>query len=120
MRAVLTAGHNGEGCAGIAPEARIMPIKVLSKEGSGTTADIADGIRWAADHGANVINMSLGSPFPSAILHSACQYARKKGVTIVCAAGNSGQEGVGYPAAFPECIAVSATGPGGKLAPYSS
>jgi serine protease len=64
--------------------------------------------------------MSLGSPFPSAILHSACQYAYKKGVTIVCAAGNSGGEGVGYPAAFRECIAVSSVGPSGKLAPYSS
>ena len=64
--------------------------------------------------------MSLGSPFPSAIIHSACQYAYKKGVTIVCAAGNSGGEGVGYPAAFKECIAVSSVGPTGKLAPYSS
>ncbi len=111
---------NREGCAGIAPEARIMPLKVLSKEGYGSTGDIADAIRYAADHGANVINMSLGSPFPSAILHSACQYAYKKGVTLVCAAGNSSAEGVGYPAAFKECIAVSAVGPGGKLAPYSS
>jgi serine protease len=117
---IAESTHNKEGCAGIAPEAKIMPIKVLSKEGYGSTGDIADGIRWAADHGANVINMSLGSPFPSAILHAACQYAYKKGVTIVCAAGNSGTEGVGYPAAFRECIAVSAVGPGGKLAPYSS
>jgi serine protease len=112
--------NNREGCAGIAPEAKIMPLKVLSKEGYGTTGDIADAVRYAADHGAHVINMSLGSPFPSAILHSACQYAFKKGVTIVCAAGNSGTEGVGYPAAFKECIAVSAVGPGGKLTPYSS
>jgi serine protease len=117
---IAESTDNGEGCAGIAPEARIMPIKVLSKDGMGSTGDIADGIRWAADHGANVINMSLGSPFPSAILHAACQYAYKKGVTIVCAAGNSSQEGVGFPAAFKECIAVSAVGPGGKLAPYSS
>jgi serine protease len=117
---IAESTNNREGCAGLAPAARIMPVKVLSKEGYGTTGDIADGIRFAADHGANVINMSLGSPFPSPILHSACQYAYKKGVTIVCAAGNSGGEGVGYPAAFKECIAVSAVGPTGKLAPYSS
>jgi serine protease len=117
---IAESTNNGEGCAGIAPEARIMPLKVLSREGSGTLGDIADAIRYAADHGADVINMSLGGPFPSAILHSACQYAHKKGVTIVCAAGNSGQEGVGYPAAFPECIAVSSVGPGGNRASYSS
>jgi serine protease len=117
---IAESTNNGEGCAGIAPEAVIMPLKVLSKDGFGSLGDIADAVRYAADHGANVINMSLGGPFPSAILHSACQYAYKKGVTIVCAAGNSGGEGVGYPAAFPECIAVSSVGPGGKLAPYSS
>src|ERR1043166_463245 len=78
---IAESTHNKEGCAGIAPEAKIMPIKVLSKEGYGSSGDIADGIRFAADHGANVINMSLGSPFPSAILHAACQYAYKKGVT---------------------------------------
>jgi serine protease len=117
---IAESTNNGEGCAGIAPEATIMPLKVLSKDGFGSLGDIADAVRYAADHGADVINMSLGGPFPSAILHSAVQYAYKKGVTIVCAAGNSGQEGVGYPAAFPECIAVSSVGPGGKLAPYSS
>jgi serine protease len=117
---IAESTNNREGCAGIAPEAKIMPLKVLSKDGYGRTGDIADAVRYAADHGANIINMSLGSAFPSAILHSACQYAYKKGVTIVCAAGNSGTEGVGYPAAFKECIAVSAVGPGGKLAPYSS
>jgi serine protease len=117
---IAESTNNQEGCAGLAPAAKIMPLKVLSKEGYGGTGDIADAIRYAADHDANVINMSLGSPMPSAILHSACQYAYKKGVTIVCAAGNGGGEGVSYPAAYKECIAVSAVGPGGKLAPYSS
>lgn len=117
---IAESTDNKEGCAGLAPAAKIMPLKVLSKEGYGTTGDIADAIRYAADHGANVINMSLGSPFPSPILHQACQYAYKKGVTIVCAAGNGGGEGVSYPAAYKECIAVSSVGPTGKLAPYSS
>jgi serine protease len=112
--------NNGEGVAGLAPEAKIMPLKVLSAGGFGNAADIADAIRFAADHGAKVINMSLGSPFPSAIIHNACKYARGKGCTVVAAAGNSGREGVGFPAAWPECIAVSAVGPTEELAPYSS
>jgi len=112
--------NNGEGVAGIAFEAKIMPLKVLSAEGVGRLSDVAAAIRYAADRGAKVINMSLGAPFPDRILHNACQYAFEKGVTIICAAGNRAQEGVSYPAAYPECIAVSALGPTGTLAPYSS
>jgi serine protease len=117
---IAESTNNGEGVAGVAFEAKIMPLKVLSAYGSGSSADIADAIRFAADKGANVINMSLGMPFPDPIVRAACRYAFRKGVTIVCAAGNGGREGVFYPAAFPECIAVSATGPSDDLAPYSS
>ncbi|WP_394793303.1 S8 family peptidase [Armatimonas sp.] len=117
---IAESTNNNEGVAGIAFEATIMPLKVLSAEGSGSSADIADAIRFAADKGANIINMSLGSMYPSDVIHEACKYARKKGVTIVCAAGNSFREGVGYPAAFPECIAVSSVGPSGKLSKFSS
>lgn len=111
--------NNGEGAAGLAYEATIMPLKVLDGFGSGNSADIADAIRFAADHGAQVINMSLGSPFPDRVMQQACQYAAKKGVLIVCAAGNSGGS-VGYPAAYKECLAVSSVGPNGEIAPYSS
>ncbi|MFM7319924.1 MAG: S8 family peptidase [Armatimonadota bacterium] len=117
---IAESTNNGEGVAGLAHEAVILPVKVLSGSGSGTSADIADGIRYAADQGAQVINLSLGSAFPDAVIHNACKYARKKGVTIVAAAGNSGKQGVGYPAAYSECIAVSAVGPTGDLASYSS
>jgi serine protease len=117
---IAESTDNGEGVAGLAFEAKIMPLKVLNSGGSGRTNDIAEAIRWAADHGANVINMSLGGPFPDSLMSSACEYAHKKGVTIVCAAGNSGREGVGYPAAYKECIAVSAVGPKGDLSFYSS
>jgi serine protease len=117
---IAESTNNGEGVAGIAFDAKIMPIKVLSGTGSGRMSDVAAGIRYAADHGANVINMSLGAPFPDSITRNAIKYARSKGVVIVCAAGNSGSEGVSYPAAYPECIAVSALGPTGELAPYSS
>jgi serine protease len=112
--------NNGEGVTGLAFEAKIMPLKVLDSFGSGNTADIADAIRYAADKGAHVINMSLGGPYPDRLMQLACQYAKKKGVLVVCAAGNSSGGPVGYPAAFPECMAVSAVGPKGDLAYYSS
>ncbi len=117
---IAESTDNNEGVAGLAFEATIMPIKVLSAQGGGTSAAIGEGIRWAADHGAKIINMSLGGPYPDKVMGSACEYAFKKGVTIVCAAGNSGREGVGYPAGFAECIAVSSVGPTKQLSFYSS
>ncbi len=117
---IAESTDNKEGVAGLAFEAAIMPIKVLSTGGSGSSATIAEAIRWAADHGANVINMSLGGPYPDKVMAAACEYAKKKGVTIICAAGNSGREGVGYPAAYKDCVAVSAVGPKGDLSFYST
>jgi subtilisin family serine protease len=117
---IAQSTNNKIGVAGLAFESSIMPLKVLSKEGSGSSADIADAIRWAADHGAHVINMSLGSMYPSTVMEKACDYARKKNVTIVCAAGNGFGPPVGYPAGFKSCIAVSAVGPDGDIATYSS
>jgi serine protease len=117
---IAESTDNNEGVAGLAFGASIMPLKVLSARGGGSSADIAEAVRWAADHGANVINMSLGGPFPDKLMASACTYAHDKGVTIVCAAGNEGKEGVSYPAGYKECIAVSAVGPKGDLSFYSS
>jgi serine protease len=117
---IAESTDNNEGVAGLAFDATIMPLKVLTAEGYGSSANIAEAIRWAADHGANIINMSLGGPMPDKLMQSACEYAHSKGVTIVCAAGNSGREGVGYPAAFKDCIAVSAVGPNGNLSFYST
>ena len=101
--------HNGVGVAGVAYKAKIMPIKVLSGSGSGSVGGIAEGIRWAADHGANVINMSLGGPFNSPVLAKAVRYAHEHGVVVVCAAGNDGRGRVSYPAANVGSIAVAAT-----------
>jgi serine protease len=101
--------NNGIGVAGVARKVRIMPLKVLSGSGSGSVGGIADAIRFAADHGAKVINMSLGGAFPSKVLKKAVAYAHDKGVTVVCAAGNEGRGRVGYPAAYPGAIAVAAT-----------
>ncbi|MBX2803855.1 MAG: S8 family peptidase [Myxococcales bacterium] len=111
--------NNGKGVAGVAPDATILPVKVLSKFGFGSASWIAAGIDYAADEGADVINLSLGGGY-SSVIHNAIKKARKKGVIVVAAAGNSGNRGVGYPGALEETIGVSATGPDGKLAPYSS
>lgn len=101
---------NSTGVAGLAYGASIMPIKVLDSGGSGTYLDVAEGIRWAADHGAKVINLSLGGSSGATYLEEALQYAYNQGVTIVAAAGNNGAGSVSYPAAYNDyVIAVGAT-----------
>jgi serine protease len=117
---IAESTDNKEGVAGLAFESTLMPLKVFGLNGYCTSADIADAIRYAVDHGANVINMSLGGPYPSRAMHNAVRYARSKGVLVVCSAGNGFGEPVGYPAAFRESLAVSAVGPGGDIATYSS
>jgi serine protease len=111
---------NGKGVAGMAPLAKLMPIKVLSASGAGNSHDIAAGIRWAVDHGARVLNLSLGGGGRSLSMESAVDYARRRGVLVVCAAGNSGSRGVSYPAAYSGSLAVSAVGPQGRAAPYTT
>ncbi len=98
---IAQSTNNKLGVAGVAFGVSIMPIKVLSARGSGSMAGIAQAIRWAADHGAQVINMSLGGPFPVGTIANAVKYARAKGVTIVAAAGNDGHGKVSYPARYP-------------------
>jgi serine protease len=110
---------NGMGTAGLAFCATLMPVKVLSKQGFGSLANVAEGIRFAADNGAQVINMSLGGPSKSRILEDAVNHALSKGVVVVAAAGNSGRS-VGYPAAYPGVIAVSATDDKDQIAWFSS
>ncbi len=117
---IAQATDNEEGVAGVAFEATLMAVKVLDHFGSGNTADIADAIHWAADHGAKVINMSLGGGGRSEVMEQAVEYARAKGVVVVCAAGNGGRGVVEYPAAYPGSFAVAAVGPTGAKAPYSS
>ncbi len=112
--------NNGIGVAGVAHKAKIMPLKVLSKDGRGAVPGIANAIRYAADHGAHVINMSLGGPLPSNVLAKAIEYAHKKGVVTVCAAGNEHRSRVGYPAANKYAVAVSATDYERNLTFYSN
>jgi type VII secretion-associated serine protease mycosin len=113
---------NEIGISGIAPHAKILPIRVLDKDGSGYMSDAATGIIYAADHGATVINMSLGSPEKVTAVTNAIAYARGKGVTVIAAAGNDRQAGspTSYPAADPGVIAVSATDENDRIADYSN
>ena len=116
---IAQSTNNAVGAVGLAFHARLMPVKVLNELGWGTTADVADGIRWSADHGADVINLSLGGPRNSKVLQDAVDHAVKKGVIVVAAAGNSGGK-VGFPGASEGVIGVSATGPDDKIAKFSS
>ena len=117
---IAQSTNNNFGVAGVAYEASIMPLKVLSGSGGGTISDIAEAIIFAADNGANVINMSLGGGGESKLMQEAIDYAYKKGVVIVAAAGNSNRNAAFYPARYPKVIAVSATSATGEKAPYSN
>jgi len=107
---IIAAGVNDHsGVAGVTQRVRILPVVVLQSDGSGSDVDTAAGIVWAVDHGADVINLSLGATFYSRPLAEAVRYAYERGVVLVAAVGNDGSVGVRYPAAFPEVIAVGAT-----------
>ncbi len=113
--------HNGIGTAGVAFNAYLMPVKVLDTYGAGTYSDIAEGIIWATENGAHVINMGLGGTEPSTVLEEAIAYAYNRGVTLIAAAGNDGIGGVCYPAAYEDyVIAVGATRYDETLAYYSN
>ena len=101
--------NNGIGVAGIGYNSSLMNVKVLADDGSGFYSWIANGIIWAADHGAKVINLSLGGSSASSTLENAVNYAWSKGVVVVAAAGNSGNANPFYPAYCINAIAVGAT-----------
>jgi serine protease len=112
--------NNALGVTGVAYESTIMPLKVLGGDGRGSVPGIANAIRYAADHGAQVINMSLGGPLPSAVLGKAVAYAHEKGVIVVCAAGNEKRSRVGYPAGHDHAVAVAAVDGTGQRSWYSN
>jgi serine protease len=112
--------NNSLGCVGVAFNATIMPVKVLDSSGSGTYSDIADGITWAVDNGADIINLSLGGSSSTTSLQNAVNYAWNNDVVVVCAAGNDGSSSPMYPAAYTNSISVSAVNYLDELAYYSN
>lgn len=117
----ISAGvaHNKIGIAGYAPGAKIMPVRVLDRRGSGTWADVASGIAWAADNGAHVINLSLGGSSDSKVVGDAVKHALDKDVVVVAAMGNDGNNTKSYPAAYPGVVAVGATNSQDRIAGFS-
>jgi len=118
---LIAARNNGIGIIGVAYNAKIMPIKAMDQDGEGEDSIIADGIIWAVDHGAKIINMSIGSEEQAKVLDDAIDYAVDKGCLLVAASGNikgfqtetgitqnTNTTGVAYPGAHPKVIAVSA------------
>ncbi len=110
---------NGLAESGVSPEASILPVKVLSADGTGSDVDVAAGIVWAADHAARIVNLSLGGSEASTVLADAVAYARAKGVLVVAAAGNDGGT-VGVPARLAGVLAVGAVDAALVRAPFSA
>ncbi|KGK91568.1 peptidase [Desulfosporosinus sp. HMP52] len=125
---IAAAERNSTGIVGVAYQAKIMPIKAIGSTGVGYDDAIADGIIWAADHGAKIINLSLGSEngaTSSEILKQAVAYAYDKGCLLIAASGNYDPEsqanpGVSYPAADSRVLAITATDKTGKVTSYSA
>jgi serine protease len=122
---IAASTNNGVGLAGTAYRARVMPVRVLNAQGVATAARVTKGIRFAARHGAQIINMSFNFPpsfkrsdIPSVI--SALREADRRGVVLVAAAGNEGVDRVAYPAKMPPVVAVGATTEHGCRAVYSN
>ncbi len=114
------ATNNGLGVAGLGYNATVLNVKVLGDNGSGSYSWVANGVIWAADNGAQVINMSLGGSSASSTLESAVNYAWSKGVVVVAAAGNNGNTVPFYPAYYSNVIAVAATDNVDQLASFST
>jgi subtilisin family serine protease len=118
---IICAENNDIGIVGVAPEAKVIPVKVLDKNGNGTLEIVAEGIRWATDQNVDMLSMSLGSPYPIQQVRKAIQYAEKKGIPVFCAAGNAGNtKDVFYPGAYSETIAIGSIDENFCRADYSN
>ncbi len=117
---IVASTMNGTGNVGTSYTAQLMPIKVLNESGYGYLSDVAKGVYYAADNGARVINLSLGTEYDSDTLRNAIQYAANRGVMITAAAGNNYGAPCAYPAAYSSVICVVATDQYNKLASFSN
>ncbi|MFL5964671.1 MAG: S8 family serine peptidase [Gaiellaceae bacterium] len=120
--ASIAAGtpDNGLGITSYCWQCSVMPVKVLDANGQGSDKDIARGIRWAVDHGARVVNLSLEGPTEDPALPAAIRYASRHRAVVVAAAGNDGSSDRAHPAADPLAIGVAATDPSDRLYPWSN
>ncbi|MDZ7374135.1 MAG: S8 family serine peptidase [candidate division KSB1 bacterium] len=114
------ATHNGRGIAGAGFRCTIMPVKSLSDEGSGSTSDLTNGIRYAIDNGAHVVNMSFGGGAASQTQRDVIEYGLSRNVVFVAAAGNSASDEEHYPSGYPGVLCVAATGFQGRLSSISN
>ncbi len=112
--------NNQIGIAGMAPKVKVLAVRVLNADGDGYLADVTNGITYAADRGAKVISLSLGSSRGSHTLQRAIQYAKEKGSIIIAAAGNDGTSLPTYPAYYSNVIAVAATDKNDRKASFSN
>jgi len=117
---VAANSDNQIGVAGFCWACRLMPVKVLGADGTGFASGLAQGIIWATDHGARVLNLSLGGLVEDATLAAAAQYAWLHGVLIVAAAGNEGGLTLDYPAALPNVLSVGASDSNDRLYDFSN
>ncbi len=117
---MIASKVDGAGVAGLAPNARLMPVKVLDSDGVGDSDDIARGIVWAVDNGADIINMSFGADAANRVEAEAIDYARGAGVTLIAAGGNEGARLTMYPAGYPGVLGVGATDVNNQPASFSN
>ena len=117
---IAASSDNSTGIAGLAPNCRLLNVKVASDSGMVKAADVARGIIWAADNGANIINISLEIREPSAELEAAVAYAWDRGAVIIAAAGNDGRGYDVFPACYDKCLAVTGLTENLELAPLAN
>lgn len=117
---IIAAKDDGSGIIGVAPGYSLLNVKVADDIGICRAPALAKGITWAADNGANVINISIEIREPSPELERAINYAWNQGCLIIAAAGNDGSESPVYPAYYENCLAIAAAGPDNNLAPLSN
>lgn len=118
---IAANANNSTGVAGLTPDVTIMPLRVLDNDGAGWGSDVARALRYAADHGAKVANISIASRYSAAVA-DAVKYAQSKGVIVVAAAGNEKRSGnpVSYPANLPGVIGVAADDSSSRVAAFSN
>jgi thermitase len=116
---IAARGNNAIGVSGVCQTCKIMPVKVLDDEGSGSAVSVAQGIIFAADNGAKIINLSLGGP-DSSLMEDAINYAYSKGVLSIASAGNSSSSSPSYPAAYENSISVASITHNGTKSDFSN